>query len=152
MRARQWWKPWSWRRKPGTTVKRLGEALKIDLKITTGVAAALLASGCGQKDNGWVADKDTAVCTDKQGQRVADDNCQRPHVGGGVGSSAFLWYFLGRNSAVPYYGERVRGGSFSRAPGTSYFRAPAGSSMTRAAAISRGGFGSSVHSFGRVGG
>ena len=130
-----------------------GKLMKIELRITTGVAAALLASGCGHQDNGWTAQQDTAVCTDKAGQRVADGNCERQRYaghGGGVGN-AFLWYYLVRNSAVPYYGERVRGGSYNRTAGTSYFRAPAGSSMSRSSAVSRGGFGSSARGFGGVG-
>lgn len=125
-----------------------------ELKITTAIAAALLAGACSsQSDNGWkTADRDTAICTDKSGNRVPDANCpqQRTYGGGGV-SSAFLWYYLGRNSAVPYYGERVGGGSFQRAAGTSYFRAPAETSMSRSAAISRGGFGSSARGFGGAG-
>ena len=124
--------------------------MKVELKITTGVAAALLASGCGHQDNGWTAEQNTAVCTDKQGQRVADSNCEHRTYGGGVGN-AFLWYYMARSSAVPYYGEPVRGGSYNRAPGTSYFRAPAGSAMSRSAAVSRGGFGSSARSFGGAG-
>ena len=59
-----------------------------------------------------------------------------------------LWYFLGRNSVIPPYGERARGGSFSRAGGVSYARAPANTFVSRSGAISRGGFGASAHSFG----
>ncbi|WP_174291847.1 hypothetical protein [Sphingomonas bacterium] len=122
-----------------------------DLKITTGVAAALLAAGCGQQDNGWTADRDTAVCVDQQGKRVPDDQCPgQRHAGGGMGS-AFLWYYLGRQSALPYYGEPVRGGSFTPAAGHSYFRAPAATAFTRSAAVARGGFGSSARSFGGAG-
>ena len=116
--------------------------MKIDLRITTGVAAALLASACSQNDNGWTATDNTAVCTDKAGNRVSDDHCQRRESFGSGGGSAFLWYYLGRNSVIPYYGERVGGGSFTRTAGASYFAAPAGSSMSRSAAITRGGFGS----------
>lgn len=124
--------------------------MRNDLTLTTAIAAALLAAGCHkEQDNGWTTDRDTAICTDKQGTRVADQNCQQQrYAGGGYVGSPFLWYFLGRNSAVPYYGERATGGSFTRAAGRSYFRAPSGSSMTRAAAVSRGGFGSSARSFG----
>ena len=35
-----------------------------DLKITTAVAAALLAGACGQRETQWTADRDTAICTD----------------------------------------------------------------------------------------
>ena len=81
--------------------------MKSELKITTAIAAALLAGACSsQADNGWeTADRDTAICSDKSGNRVPDANCQqRPSYGGGGVGSAFLWYYLGRNSAVPYYG------------------------------------------------
>ncbi|WP_375394202.1 hypothetical protein [uncultured Sphingomonas sp.] len=125
--------------------------MKLDLKITTGVAAALLVSGCGQRDNGWTATDNTAICTDRQGNRVPDAECQR-HVGGGGMGTAFLWYYLGRNSVIPYYGQHVGGGSFRPAAGAAYARAPAGSAMTRSAAISRGGFGSSARGFGGFGG
>ncbi len=128
-----------------------------DLTITTGVAAALLVAGCSRQsdqDNGWTADRDTAVCVDQQGKRAPDDKCPQQRVAStghmGVGN-AFLWYYLGRQSAVPYYGEPVRGGSFAPAAGHSYFRAPAGTAVTRAAAIARGGFGSSARGFGGVG-
>jgi hypothetical protein len=119
------------------------------LKITTGVAAALLAAGCGQgeeADNGWTADRDTAVCVDQQGNRVPDGQCpqQRQAVAGGH-VSPFLWYYLGRQSAVPYYGERVVGGSFVPTGGHSYFRAPAAMTGTRSGSIVRGGFGGSAH-------
>ncbi len=130
--------------------------MKFDLKITTGVAAALLASACSsQQDNGWTADRDTALCVDKAGKRVPDDQCPRQQVaggyhGGGMGS-AFLWYYLGRNSVIPPYGETARGGTFSRVAGASYARAPASTGVTRAGAISRGGFGSSARGGGGFG-
>ena len=131
-----------------------------DLKITTGVAAALLAAGCGQQqeqDNGWTAAQDTAVCVDKQGQRVPDDKCpQQRHAATSSFASPFLWYYLGRSAALPYYGDRVGGGSYAPTAGHSYFRAPAGTAVTRAAAvrsgaISRGGFGASARGFGGAG-
>lgn len=123
--------------------------MRSDLKITTGVAAALLLAGCGSRDrdDGWTAKDDTAVCTDRNGVRVPDRNCDRRHAGSGVGT-AFLWYYLARNAAIPPYGERARGGSFARTPGRSYAYAPASTAMTRAQAVSRGGFGASARRFG----
>ena len=124
--------------------------MRHDLTFTTALAAALLAAGCGQRNDdadGWVAQSDTALCTDRDGKRVADNNCARQaHAGGGA--SPFLWYFLARNAMIPPYGERVGGGSFARAPGRAYGFAPAATQVTRAGAISRGGFGASARSFG----
>ncbi|MCU6454178.1 hypothetical protein LPN01_08820 [Sphingomonas sp. A2-49] len=122
--------------------------MRPELKFTTGMAAALLASACSEPQrDGWTAQGDTAVCTDRAGNRVADNQCQRQaHAGGGA--SPFLWYFLARNALIPPYGERVGGGSYARVPGRSYGRAPAASNVTRAGAISRGGFGASARSFG----
>ncbi len=117
--------------------------MRDDLKITTSIAAALLASACGQSDNGWGATENTAICTDKAGNRVADSNCGRREGYGGSGvGHAFLWYYLARGASIPYYGERAGEGSFSRSGNTPYFRAPASTGMTRSAAVSRGGFGS----------
>lgn len=136
--------------------------MKKQLSMTTAMAAALLSlPGCSSNDD-WnedvVADRDTAICVDKDGNRVDDSQCGQRTVyhsggGGGVGN-AFLWYYLGRNSAVPYYGESIRDpryvgrGSFAPVAGVSYAAAPAASRMTRSAAVSRGGLGSSGRSFG----
>ena len=103
--------------------------------------AALLAAGCGPKfdaKNGWTAAENTAVCTDQQGRRVEDRNCDtRTAYAGGT---HYGWYYLGRGSYVPGIGGYARGGSYA---------APAGSHFTRAgvsaASIARGGFGSSAH-------
>lgn len=130
-----------------------------DLRITTGVAAALLVGACGSQDHGWTADRDTAICVDKQGQRVPDGQCpaQRTASSGSSGlGTAFLWYYLGRSSAVPYYGERAYGGGYAPAGGHAYSRAPMATAMTRGAAvrsgaISRGGFGSSARGMGGIG-
>jgi hypothetical protein len=123
--------------------------LRHELKFTTALAAAVLAAGCGKSRDdadGWVAQTDTAVCTDRSGNRVADNQCARHTHAGGV--SPFLWYFLARNAVIPPYGERVRGGSYARMPGRGYGFAPATTQVTRAGAISRGGFGASARSFG----
>ncbi|MDZ7281632.1 hypothetical protein N4G62_06265 [Sphingomonas sanguinis] len=123
--------------------------MAFDLKWTTAMAAALLASGCNRAkaDNNWTADRDTAICTDAQGLRLPDDRCRQHRAG--IGGAAF-WYFLGRGRAIPYFGERATGGSFRAAPGTRYGFAPSGSAMTRAAAVSRGGFGASASRFGSI--
>jgi hypothetical protein len=100
-----------------------------------------------------VADRDTAICVDKDGKRVDDSQCGQQtviHHSGGIGvGTAFLWYYLGRNSAVPYYGESIRGPRLCRPwrvraarRGQAMPDAPAASRMTRSAAVSRGGLGS----------
>lgn len=132
------------------------------LSMTTAMAAALLSlPGCSSND-GWnedvVADRDTAICVDKEGKRVDDNQCGQRNVvhhGGGSGvGTAFLWYYLGRNSAVPYYGESIRNpryagmGSYEPRSGVNYAAAPTASRMTRSTAVSRGGLGSRGRSFG----
>ncbi len=139
-------------RKQGFMLGRLpGECMKtIHLNLTLVAASAMILAACDQQPQQWVAQQDTQICVDKGGNRVADADCQNYHGGGGA-SSAFLWYYLGRSSAVPYYGERVSGGSFTRTSGATYFHAPVSTAMTRSAAIARGGFGSSARSFGGFG-
>jgi hypothetical protein len=129
--------------------------MRTDLTITTAIAAALMASGCSRQQrepDGWTAQTDTAICTDREGRRVADDQCPRQALASGThgsgASSTFLWYFLARNAVIPPYGERARGGSFARTSGASYARAPGNTFVTRAGAVSRGGFGASAHSYG----
>lgn len=134
--------------------------MKKHLTMTTAMAATMLAlPGCSSGDD-WnedvYASGDTAICVDQEGKRVDDDQCgkDRVHYSGGGGSSAFLWYYLGRSAAVPYYGDSIRDkryagyGSYQPRPGASYSAAPASTRMTRSAAVSRGGFGSSGRSFG----
>lgn len=135
--------------------------MKKQLAMTTAMAAALLAlPGCS-KEPGWedvVADNDTAVCVDKEGKRVEDAQCMRQAAastsgGHGGGSNAFLWYYLGRNSRVPFYGDSVRdprysGGSYNQRVGGNYMLAPSDANMTRSAAVSRGGMGSRGRYFG----
>ena len=130
--------------------------MKKQLTMTTAMAAALVAlPGCSSND-GWnedvIASGDTAICVDHDGERVDDDLCDDDRRTSG-GGSAFLWYYLGRNSAVPYYGDSVRhkryaSGSYSPRPGVNYFDAPSSTKMTRSRAVSRGGLGSSSRSFG----
>ena len=131
--------------------------MRKQLSMTTAMAAALVALPACSSSDGWnedvIADRDTAVCVDQQGSRVDDDLCSdgRHHSGA---SSAFLWYYIGRNAAVPYYGDSIHDrryagrGSFARQPGVNYSPAPASTRMTRSQAVSRGGLGSSSRRFG----
>ena len=80
-----------------------------NLVLTTAMAATLTAlTGCS-RGNDWddnvVADRDTAVCVDQSGKRIADAGCNTHR--GGMGSAAMLgyWYYMGRNSRVPYMGD-----------------------------------------------
>lgn len=126
--------------------------MKKNILLTATLAAAIAATaaGCSQRsgysDDGYYGDRDrnTAICTDKKGKRVPDRYCQR----GSSGSSAFLWYYLGRSSAIPYYGDTVRGGSYTRTAGATYFHAPVNANVTKSTAVSRGGFGSSARAKG----
>ena len=132
--------------------------MRKQLIMTTAMAAALAALPACSSNNDWnedvVADRDVAVCVDPQGERVDDDLCSDDRGGGGGASSAFLWYYLGRSSAIPYYGDSIYDrryagrGSFAPRAGTAYARAPVSTSMTRSQAVSRGGLGSSARSFG----
>lgn len=133
--------------------------MKKQLFMTTAAATALLGlGGCSSNDD-WgddtIAEQDTAVCVDQNGTRVDDSQCQTAsyHSGYHGGGNGFLWYYLGRNSTLPYYGESVRDpryahGSYSPRAGAKYAYAPPQSRMTRSQAISRGGLGRSGHSFG----
>ena len=131
--------------------------MKKQLSMTSAMAAALIALPACSSNDDWnedvVASRDTAVCVDQEGKRVDDDLCDRDR-GGGIGSSAFLWYYLGRSSAVPYYGDSIHHrrysgrGSYTPAPGINYDRAPVSTRMTRSQAVSRGGLGSSSRRFG----
>ena len=128
-----------------------------NLVLTTAMAATLTAlSGCSRGkdwDDNVVADRDTAVCVDQSGKRIAEAGCNT-HRGGGSAAMLGYWYYMGRNSRVPYMGDSVndpaRGfvGSATPRAGTSYASAPAAANMTRSAAVARGGFGSSGRGFG----
>jgi hypothetical protein len=131
--------------------------MKKQLFMTTAMAATLAALPACSSNDDWdqdvVADRDVAVCVDQQGTRVDDDRCNDGFRGGG-GSNAFLWYYLGRSSAIPYYGDSIHHrryagrGSFMPRSGVSYGKAPASTRVTRSQAVSRGGLGSSGRSFG----
>ncbi len=136
------------------------------LTVTTAMAATLMAlPACSEREewNGDVyATNDTAVCVDQAGMRVDDDLCDEGSSGasGSYASSGsgrgggFFWYYLGRRSAIPYYGESINDpriyafGSSQPQPGVRYARADAPTRMTRSQAVSRGGLGSSGRSFG----
>ncbi|WP_242139596.1 MULTISPECIES: hypothetical protein [unclassified Sphingomonas] len=108
------------------------------LPITSAVATALLASGCGPSTD--VARSDVAVCRDANGVRTADANCARSGGGHGMNGAimgAAAWYYLSRGSVVPAMGRPLAGGYMSPRAGTSYARASA-------ATVSRGGFGMSA--------
>jgi hypothetical protein len=128
--------------------------MKKQLTITSAMAAALIAlPACSSTDNGWdedvIADSDTAICVNPEGQRVDDDLCDDDRY-----RSSFVSYYIPRGSRIPYYYDSIHDrryagrGSFQYTPGTSYARAPVETRMTRSAAVSRGGLGSSSRSFG----
>jgi uncharacterized protein YgiB involved in biofilm formation len=135
---------------------RKGSTVARRLTVTSVMAAGIITlPGCdGDDDRGQLyADRDTAVCVDQDGRRVPDSRCGG---GGGGGGSGFLWYYVGRASALPYYGDSVYSkryqGSFKPRYGTAYALAPSSTRMTRSAAVSRGGLGTSGRAFGGRGG
>jgi hypothetical protein len=128
--------------------------MKKQLTMTSAMAAALIALPACSSSNGWeedvVADQDVAICVDPDGRRVDDDLCDDDRYR----SSGFLLYYMGRGARLPYYNDSIRDprfagkGSYNYVPGTSYGRAPIETRMTRSAAVSRGGLGSSSRRFG----
>lgn len=130
--------------------------MKKQLTITTAMAAALLALPACSSNDGWsedvVADRDTAICVNPDGERIDDDLCDDDDYRGR--SYGFAHYYIGRGAPVPYYGDsihhgRYKGyGSYQPARGVSYGRAPVATNITRSQAVSRGGLGSSSRSFG----
>ncbi len=131
--------------------------MKKQLIMTTAMAAGLAALGACSSNSGWedepIAESDTAVCVNQDGERVDDDLCgDNPHHVSGGGSNAFLWYYLGRSSAIPYYGDSIRHsryrGSYTPQRNAFYVPAPASTGITRSQAVSRGGLGSSSRSYG----
>lgn len=123
------------------------------LALTTAMAATLTSlSACSSGDHweGSYADNDTRVCVDENGNRVDDSQCHNHIRGGGYHG----WYYVNRGSRMPYYGDSVNDpklgikGSKTPVAGKSYASAPAHTNLTRSAAMSRGGFGSSSRSFG----
>lgn len=128
--------------------------MKKQLTMTTAMAAALIALPACSSSNGWdedvIADQNVAICVNPEGRRVDDDLCDDDRYR----SNGFLYYYLGRGSVIPYLGDSIRDrrfagrGTFTRNPSAYYRRAPVESRITRSAAISRGGLGSSSRSFG----
>jgi hypothetical protein len=132
--------------------------MKKQFAMTTAMAASLAAlSGCSSNDwdDGQVyTNYDTTVCVDRDGRRVYDDWCEddRYYAGSGGGSGGYYRYYIGRNGAVPYYGDSIRergiAGSYQPRAGATYYPSPVDSRVTRSQAISRGGLGSSGRFFG----
>lgn len=123
------------------------------LALTTAMAATLTSlSACssGSDWDGSYADNDTRVCVDEAGNRVDDSQCGSHIRGGGY----YGWYYVNRGSRLPYYGDSVNDaklgiqGSKTPLAGKNYASAPSHTNLTRSAAKSRGGFGSSGRSFG----
>lgn len=124
--------------------------------LTSAMAATLIAlPGCSSGndwDDGVVVDRDTRFCVDQNGYRVEDYRCNssgRTGFHGGHG-----WYYVRSGSRLPYYGGSISDpklglkGSNTPEAGKAYGASPAHANMTRSAAVSRGGFGSSSRSFG----
>lgn len=119
--------------------------MKKQFVLTSTILASLAAcsSQPSMDEDGWTSDRETAICVNKEGQRIDDDACDDDDGSNGMATAA-MWYFIGANSRVPYYGERAYGGSTVRKSGVSYYKAPAATQVTKSQAVSRGGFGSSA--------
>ena len=119
--------------------------------VTLGVTALLAAglTSCSSSDG----EDASAVCVDAQTQqRVDDDRCDDDPSNGSVAGSPFLWYFLGRATAIPPFGVPIVGyaGGYSVPRGVSGIRtrmpsagAPSGYKGGSRSTVSRGGFGKS---------
>jgi hypothetical protein len=136
--------------------------MKKNIFLTSAMAAALVAlPGCSSSDDwddgsDWnediVANDDTAICVDENGNRIDDDACDdnRPRVGGFYAAR----YYINRGSRLPYYGDSIRdprynfSGNSTPKPGANYAKPPSESRITRSAAVARGGFGSSSRGYG----
>jgi hypothetical protein len=117
---------------------------KFLLSATVAAAMAATLAGCNRSPyygNGYYAGQNTSICTNQFHQRVPDYECN------GSYGNAFVWYYLGRSSVVPYYGQTVFGGGYTRTAGATYFHAPVAANVTRSVAVSRGGFGSSARTY-----
>jgi uncharacterized protein YgiB involved in biofilm formation len=106
--------------------------VKKNLTITVAMASAIMALGACRAAPPQQAINSDAVCTNKATKaRVPDSNCataQNNSGGSNAGSNAFLWYYLGRSSAVPPVGQSVIGssyrGSYVPDPAIDYRTAP----------------------------
>lgn len=102
-----------------------------------GISTGMLA-GCGPSDGQW------QVCTDQQGRRQPDGDCQGNRGGHGAWASGSSWRYIKRTSSAPAIGEVVSGGSTAPLNGTAYAAPREG--------IVRGGFGHFGEGFGGHGG
>lgn len=101
------------------------------MTVLLGLSSAML-QGCGPSEG---ATGDWSVCTDQQGRRVADSQCQSgsSYSGGSYGGGGH-WMYINQGSRAPAIGETVSGASTTPGQGTHYATAPA-------EGIARGGFG-----------
>jgi hypothetical protein len=110
-------------------------AVKSGSLVAVVLVAAALSACDDKKTASWGEGDSVRYCTDAQGRRVPDQQCQT-HSGGG--GNAFLWYYLGRLSTqgggqIPPMGGVASGGGYRPTAGLSY------SSVSEA--VARGGFG-----------
>ena len=98
---------------------------RFSLVLLPAVAAALM-SGCSPRDS--VA----RMCTDGNGRRVEDNQCQTSGSRGYVSGGFYHWYYLSRGGAQPAaVGDVVSNGSYS----------PPGGARSFSSVSERGGFG-----------
>lgn len=123
--------------------------MKKSATVTLGVTALLASSltGCSSGSG----ESTNAICVDATTQqRIDDSKCDDDPHDGSLAGSPFLWYFLGRASAVPPFGGSILGFGGGYRPinsgriytGISGSGAAAGAAKGKAT-VSRGGFGRS---------
>jgi hypothetical protein len=122
------------------------------LTLTATLAATLTGlSGCASRSDDLLAQQNTRICVDDDGDRIDDRYCTNRAYGAG----GFAFLYLRRGSPIPYYYDNVRDPKYakfvSRTPLSGFRPAPASSNMSRSTAVSRGGLGRSSRSFGRGG-
>jgi hypothetical protein len=109
--------------------------------VALGITALLAPSLSACSSNDDVDNQ--AVCVDQQTQERVDDNqCADERSSGGIGSSPFLWYFLGTavgGRGFPGIGQRVPAGGTYGTPSSGSYRR--GGVPRAGGTVARGGFG-----------
>ena len=78
----------------------------------------MIVAACGSSDDDWdgnqLEQRHAAIYS---GNRMPENQCNHRPMGGGISSS--LWYYLGRNSMLPYHGGFYSRTAYTTTPPTS---------------------------------